>query len=124
MLIYTLKSPKLDQVDHIGGPLNITERINHGLDLAGAEWVMWLLLILSVMTVACIVERWFFLLARRLDMDTMWAQLADLMESDSTDAVSSKLNEARSMEEVVALSPVQNVIRSVAIEHIVAAFAP
>ena len=106
-LIQALKSSKLWQVDHIGGPLNITERINHGLDLAGAEWVMWLLLILSVMTVACIVERWFFLLARRLDMDSMWSQLAELMDGDSSDAVASKLSEARSMEEVVALSVIQ-----------------
>ena len=84
--------------------MNITERINHGLDWAGAEWVMWLLLLLSVLVVACVVERWLFMLSRKLEMETVWAKLSTLLDSADAKQVDSQLETARSMEEVVGLS--------------------
>ena len=81
--------------------MNLTERINHGFDVLGAEWIMWLLLILSALSVACIVERWLFLRKRRVDLESAWSDMERRFdegdESAPTEAV-------LSMEERVALS--------------------
>ena len=84
--------------------MNITERINHGLDWAGAEWVMWLLLVLSVLTLACVLERWLFMLSRKLELETTWTKLATMLDSDDSEHIDAQLENARSMEEVVGLS--------------------
>ncbi len=93
--------------------MSITDRINHGLDIVGAEWVMWLLLIMSVMTVACIIERWRFLLTRQVDMDKTWEFLAKSLEGQDSAQISSRLSEANAMEEVVALKVLQERGKSV-----------
>jgi biopolymer transport protein ExbB/TolQ len=92
--------------------MNITERINHGLDWAGAEWIMWLLLLLSVLTLACILERGLFLISRKLDLETTWSKLAGLLDNADGDLISDQLQNARSMEEVVGLSVLQERGRS------------
>jgi biopolymer transport protein ExbB/TolQ len=87
--------------------MSITDRINHGLDLVGAEWVMWLLIAMSIMTVACIIERWRFLVVRRVDMENTWKFLLQKIDSQDKDAIASRLAGANAMEEVVALSVLQ-----------------
>jgi biopolymer transport protein ExbB/TolQ len=87
--------------------MSITDRINHGLDLVGAEWVMWLLIAMSIMTVACIIERWRFLVVRRVDMESTWKFLLQKLDSQDKDAIASRLSGANAMEEVVALSVLQ-----------------
>ena len=94
--------------------MNITERINHGLDWAGAEWVMWLLLLLSVLTLACVLERWMFMLSRKLELEPTWSKLAGLLDSADQTQISTQLKEARSMEEVVGLSVLRERDRSAA----------
>jgi biopolymer transport protein ExbB/TolQ len=74
--------------------MNITERINHGLDWAGAEWIMWLLLLLSVLTLACILERGLFLISRKLDLETTWSKLAGLLDNADGDLISDQLQNA------------------------------
>ena len=39
--------------------------------LLGAEWVLWLLILLSIVSVAVMVERWRFYRARRIDLDAL-----------------------------------------------------
>ena len=94
--------------------MNITERINNGLDWAGAEWVMWLLLLLSVLTLACVLERWMFMLSRKLELESTWSKLAGLLDSADQTQISTQLEKARSMEEVVGLSVLQERDRSAA----------
>ena len=93
--------------------MSITDRINHGLDLVGAEWVMWLLIIMSVMTVACIIERWRFLFIRQVDMDKTWNFLAESLESQDSAGIEARLGKANAMEEVVALKVLQERGKSV-----------
>ena len=94
--------------------MNITERNNNGLDWAGAEWVMWLLLLLSVLTLACVLERWMFMLSRKLELESTWSKLAGLLDSADQTQISTQLEKARSMEEVVGLSVLQERDRSAA----------
>ena len=81
--------------------MNLTERINHGFDVLGAEWIMWLLLILSALSIACIVERWLFLRKRRVDLESAWADMEKRLDGGE---VSSPDGPGLSMEERVATS--------------------
>jgi biopolymer transport protein ExbB len=82
--------------------MGITERINRGLDLVGAEWVMWLLVVLSILSLACIMERWLFLMKRRVDLDEAWKSISARMDANSTERNDS--GACQSMEEVAAQS--------------------
>lgn len=82
--------------------MGITERINRGLDLAGAEWVMWLLVVLSILSLACIMERWLFLMKRQVDLEEAWKSISARMDGDSTERNDS--GAIQSMEEVAAQS--------------------
>src|SRR6186713_2555808 len=39
--------------------------------LLGAEWVLWLLIVLSVLSVAVMIERFLYLLRRKVDLDRL-----------------------------------------------------
>ena len=43
----------------------MVERMSNLLDSVGAEWILWLLLVLSVVSIAIIIERWIFLRRRK-----------------------------------------------------------
>ena len=81
--------------------MNLTERINHGFDVIGAEWIMWLLLVLSALSLACIVERWLFLRKRRVDLESAWSDMKRRFDADTPGEPESS---GISMEERVALS--------------------
>src|SRR5215831_5363820 len=66
--------------------MHLTQRIL-GFTLLGSEWVLWLLIGLSVFSVAVMVERAWFLAAGRLDFDAMAKELLGfLREGDVTGA--------------------------------------
>lgn len=50
--------------------MNVTEQFV-GFSLLGAQWVIWLLLVLSVVTVTIIIERAIFYFGQRPDVDTL-----------------------------------------------------
>jgi biopolymer transport protein ExbB/TolQ len=50
--------------------MNLTEKFL-GFALLGAEWVMWLLVVLSIISVAVMIERLRFILSRRVDIDAL-----------------------------------------------------
>ena len=81
--------------------MNLTERINHGFDVLGAEWIMWLLLILSALSLACIVERWLFLRKRQVDLESAWSDLEKRFDGDDKGASTEPV---LSMEKRVAMS--------------------
>jgi biopolymer transport protein ExbB len=45
------------------------------LTYIGAEWVMWVLLILSIISIALMVERWLFYMRTKVDSDDLAARL-------------------------------------------------
>ena len=81
--------------------MNLTERINHAFDVLGAEWIMWVLLILSALSLACIVERWLFLRRRKVDLESAWSDMERRFDGTAEAAT---LEPGLSMEERVALS--------------------
>ena len=50
------------------------------LALFGSQWVMWLLLGLSVLSISSMVERWVFFRAAEKDVDELGDKLCDLIE--------------------------------------------
>ena len=51
------------------------------LTLVGAEWVLWLLLLLSVVSIALIAERIVYFYIRRVDADSLGEQLEKLLQA-------------------------------------------
>jgi biopolymer transport protein ExbB len=49
----------------------LTESLGHFFENLGAEWVMWLLLGMSVLSVAVMIERWLFLRRHVVDSDAL-----------------------------------------------------
>jgi len=71
--------------------------------LLGSEWVMWLLLGLSVISFAFMAERFLYFVQRRGDTDTLGDRLASLLESNDTDGAEKLLVESRTIEAQVLL---------------------
>jgi len=49
----------------------LTEPLAHFFEQLGAEWILWLLLAMSVLSVAVMIERWLFLRRHAVDSDAM-----------------------------------------------------
>ena len=79
-------------------------RILLDLPLFEAEWVLWLLLGLSVVSLAVSLERWVFYRRRRVDVPRIRADLANLLESGQPDAAVDYLERFDSLETNVVLS--------------------
>ncbi len=62
--------------------MNITQRFL-SFALLGAEWIMWLLVILSIISIAIMIERWRFFFSTRIDGRAVADQFAkDLASGD------------------------------------------
>ena len=51
------------------------------LTYVGAEWILWLLVVLSIVSIALIVERWLYFLRTRASGDDLAAQLHEQLRS-------------------------------------------
>ncbi len=60
-------------------PVTVTEQLADLITALGAEWVMWLLLVLSVISISIMVERVWFYARRRVDAPRLGIRLADLL---------------------------------------------
>ncbi len=69
-----------------------------GLPIFEAEWVLWLLIVLSVVSVALMIERAFFLFSHRVDIDQIRARFANLLDKGDYDGAARFLAEHDSME--------------------------
>ena len=61
------------------------------LTYAGAEWIMWVLVALSFISVALIAERWLYFLRTRSGGAELAAQLHEELRSDCANRVRSTL---------------------------------
>src|SRR4051794_38817425 len=78
--------------------MNIVESAKHLLLSSGAAWILWLLALLSAVSLALIVERWLFLRGRDGDLektardldgplqDGRWQAAITRLEAESTTA--------------------------------------
>src|SRR5215212_6022704 len=51
------------------------------LTYVGAEWVMWILLLLSIVSIALMVERWLYFLRTKVDGDELAARLDEQLRA-------------------------------------------
>lgn len=59
----------------------LTETLGRFFDQAGAEWVLWLLVALSVLSLAVMIERWAFLRKNRVDPAALRGALLRALET-------------------------------------------
>jgi len=72
--------------------------------LLGSSWVMYLLLALSVVSIATMVERWVFFRRRSDDIDELGEKLIQLLELGDSSAARALLEKSRSIEAAVLRS--------------------
>jgi biopolymer transport protein ExbB len=72
--------------------------------LLGAEWVLWLLIILSVLSVAVMIERALYLLRRRIDLEQLEKDVRDALRSGDLEGTIKKYGGSESIEAQVALT--------------------
>ena len=51
------------------------------LTFVGAEWVMWILLLLSIISIALMVERWLYFFRTKIDGDELAARLDEQLRA-------------------------------------------
>lgn len=83
--------------------MNITEKFL-SFALLGAEWVMWLLIALSVVSVAVMIERWRYFAARRIDGDELGRQLRAFLAKGDVEGAIQKYGESDAIQAVVGLA--------------------
>src|SRR5262249_12560813 len=70
--------------------------------LLGAQWVLWLLIGLSVISVAVMIERLMYFGRRRVDLDKLSRDVQEALRSGEIDAAVRKYDRSEAMEAVVA----------------------
>jgi biopolymer transport protein ExbB/TolQ len=68
------------------------------LALLGSQWVMWLLLVLSVFSIGAMVERWLFFRNSEKDVDELGDKLSDLIERGDQEGAQRFLDERKTIE--------------------------
>src|SRR5437588_1236892 len=75
-----------------------------GLPVFRSEWVLYLLLGLSLASVAVMVERWFFYRSHRVDADSLRAKLSDLLAAGDFGSAAKLLQGHDSLETNIVLA--------------------
>jgi biopolymer transport protein ExbB len=81
---------------------NIVEELL-GFTLIGAEWVLWLLVGLSIVSVAIILERWFYFLKIRINFKNFINQLSEYLENSEEKKIISLCSDVKSVEKKICL---------------------
>ena len=82
--------------------MNITEQFLN-FTLLGAEWVLWLLIVLSILSVGVMIERFLFFQARQVDTGALARDVREALESDETDTLDKRYGDSLSLPARVAL---------------------
>ncbi len=83
--------------------MNIQERLT-AFAMLGATWVMWLLVGLSVLSIAIMLERAYFLLSTRDDIDSLRKDLLDNLRRGDLAGAKKRLQSSRSFEASLAMA--------------------
>ncbi len=90
--------------------MRLAERLL-GLTLVGADWVFWILIFLSVVSVAVMVERAIRLSGKRIDLDALGKELFDRLSTGDVGGARRALSLLRSPEADVLLTGIDHVER-------------
>ncbi|MDQ3036745.1 MAG: MotA/TolQ/ExbB proton channel family protein [Myxococcota bacterium] len=83
--------------------MDIQERLT-AFAMLGATWVMWLLVLLSIVCLAIILERSYYLFVSRDDVARLKADLMAKLRGHDVDAARVRMRQSRSVEAQVALA--------------------
>jgi biopolymer transport protein ExbB len=86
------------------GNNEIIERVKNAMVGAGAAWVLWLMLILSVVSVAIMLERAWLYFSLRDDVNTLMRELGKLLRSGDLEGARKRLEASPSAEAAVVLA--------------------
>jgi biopolymer transport protein ExbB len=84
--------------------MNLVEWLQGLMTSFGAAWVMWLLILLSVVSVAIMLERGWFYFSLRDDVAKLASDLRTLLRAGDTDAALQKLEASPSAEAAVVVA--------------------
>jgi biopolymer transport protein ExbB len=90
--------------------MNLTEKFLQ-FALLGAEWVMWLLVVLSIVSVAVMIERLKFYRTRSVDLGRLMDDLRRLLGKHDLEGAKARLERTSGMEAEVALGGLQELPR-------------
>jgi biopolymer transport protein ExbB len=79
-------------------------RLFTSLAMVGAEWVMWILIGLSVFSIAIMLERGRFYWSLRDDLEKLAREIRDLLRRDDMDAARQRLEKSPSPAALIALA--------------------
>ena len=79
--------------------------------LLGAEWVLWLLVILSVISVAIMIERWRYFSTHAVDVDEVRDDLRRFLAAGDVDGAMKKYGDTGALETRVGLAGVKEAPR-------------
>ena len=83
--------------------MDIQERLT-AFAMLGAEWVMWLLVILSIFVVAIVLERAYYLIATRDDLTSLRNELIKKLRGGDVEGARRRLKASKSFEARIALA--------------------
>jgi len=88
--------------------MDIQERLT-AFAMLGATWVMWLLVVLSVISLAIILERVYFFFVTRDDIDQLRADLLAKLRAGELVEAQKRVQQSRSFEAMLALAALDSV---------------
>lgn len=90
--------------EHRGTTMNLTEWLQRLMTNFGAQWVMWLLIGLSVVSVAIMLERAWFFWSIRDDLGRLSNELRDTLRNGDVDGARKKMEASPSAEAAVVVA--------------------
>jgi biopolymer transport protein ExbB len=87
--------------------MDIQERLT-AFALLGATWVMWLLIAISVVSVAIMLERAYFFVATRDNIDALRKDLLELLRRGEIAAARKRMQSSRSFEASLAMAGLES----------------
>jgi biopolymer transport protein ExbB len=90
--------------------MHLTDRFL-SFTLLGSEWVLWVLIALSVISIAIMIERAFYFATHRVDATALATELRRLIGKGDLDAARERLHDANTVEEAVARAGLAEVDR-------------
>ena len=86
--------------------MNMIERVKNAMVGAGATWVLWLMLLLSVVSLAIMLERAWLYWSLRDDIATLMRELGRLLRANDYEGAKKRLEASPSAEAAVVMAGV------------------
>ncbi|MBN2718419.1 MAG: MotA/TolQ/ExbB proton channel family protein [Deltaproteobacteria bacterium] len=81
--------------------MNITEQFKN-FALLGAEWVMWILIVLSIISITIMVERGIFFMGKRPDINDLIEKVKKLLSKKDFDGARKLMSETKGVSPAIA----------------------